>query len=166
VFCKISANGPVKADITTLFYGWQVEDDKYSLRSDLSITAGSRLTKSELTISGNPENIVTGLAKDPNAEFYERRGGKKWSYIAVYGNHSLAGDKLGIAVFFDNDNRITIKETYDSYAVLLKPSEEKIIYYFCAAWEKEPEGIKSKEEFISYLNQTLERLDNPVVVEI
>jgi len=165
VFCKISANGPVKASVTTLFYGWQVENDKYNLTSDLSITAGSRLTKSELSVSGNPQNLVTGLAKDPNAEFFERKGDKTWSYFAVYGNHSLAGDKLGIALFYNNNERISLKETSDSYAVALKPSEGKIIYYFCAAWEKEPEGIKSKEEFISYLEKTLERLDNPIVIQ-
>lgn len=165
VLCRITENGPVKAGITTFFYGWQAGDKKYSLRSDLSITAGSRLTKSELTISGEPENLATGLAKDPNAELIEKKGEKKWSYFAVFGNHSLAGDKLGVAVFYLNENRIDFKETNDSYAVLLKPFAGKIFYYFCAAWEQELRGIKTKKEFISYLNKTLNSLDNPIAVE-
>jgi hypothetical protein len=88
VICKISSNGPVKSSITTYFYGWRVANEKYNLRSDLSITSGSRLTKSELRISGNPANMITGLAKDANGEFLKRRV-IKHGLIFVYGKQSL-----------------------------------------------------------------------------
>ncbi|MGE5859128.1 MAG: DUF4861 domain-containing protein [Ignavibacteria bacterium] len=165
VICKISSNGPVKSSVTTYFYGWQVANEKYNLRSDLSITSGSRLTKSELRISDNPANIITGLAKDANGEFFAKKGDKTWSYIAVYGKQSLAEDNLGIALFYNNIEKIDFKETNDSYVVVLKPNSGKIIYYFCAAWEKEPDGIKTKEEFNSYIDKTLEKLDNPIDVQ-
>ncbi|HSR17120.1 MAG TPA: DUF4861 family protein, partial [Ignavibacteriaceae bacterium] len=150
---------------TTYFYGWQVANEKYNLLSDLSITSGSRLTKSELRISENPANMVTGLAKDANGEFFEKKGDKTWSYFAVYGKQSLAEDNLGIALFYNNREKVEFKETNDSYVVILKPNSGKIIYYFCAAWEKEPEGIKTKEEFNFYIDKTLEKLDNPIAVQ-
>ena len=165
IMCKISSNGPVSSTITTHFFGWQVENGKYNLRSDLSITSGSRLTKSELRISDNPANMITGLAKDVNGEFFEKKGDKTWSYFAVYGKQSLAGDNLGIALFYNNNEKLEFKETNDSYVVVLKPNSGKIIYYFCAAWEKEPEGIKTKEEFKSYIDKTLDKLDNPIAVQ-
>ncbi|HVO74229.1 MAG TPA: DUF4861 domain-containing protein [Ignavibacteriaceae bacterium] len=165
VVCKISANGPVKSAITTYFYGWQIENKKYNLQSDLSIIAGSRLTKSELTVSDNPENLITGFTKDVNCKFFEKKGDRTWSYFALYGKQSLANDNLGIALFYNNNEKTGFKEINDSYAVLLKPDSGKIIYYFCAAWEKEPEGIKTKEEFSSYLDMTLQKLDNPIVIQ-
>jgi len=170
VICVITENGPVKAEVITDFYGWKVGNNKYDLKSILSITAGSRLTKAELLINpddplDNPENLITGLVKSELAEFFENKSGTQWSYIALYGKQSLAEDSLGIALFYNNDELIELKETEDSYAVLLNPVDGKIIYYFCAAWEKEQQGIKSKEEFLSYLNNTMEKLNNPVSVE-
>jgi hypothetical protein len=162
VFCIITENGPIKAEVTTDFYGWKVGNNNYDLKSILSITAGSRLTKTELVINNNPENLVTGLAKNEIAEFIENKS-NKWSYIALYGKQSLAEDNLGIALFYNNDELIELKETNDSYAVLLNPVDGTVKYYFCAAWEKETKGIKSKEEFLSYLNNTLEKLSNPIL---
>jgi hypothetical protein len=165
VICVISENGPVKAEITTSFYGWKVGDNKYDLTSVFSITAGSRLTKVQLHINDLPENLVTGLAKSESAEFFENKSETKWSYIALYGMQSLAEDNLGIALLYSNDELLDLTETDDSYVVLLKPNQGNVSYYFCAAWEKEPDGIKSREEFISYLDNTLKKLDNPVLVK-
>ncbi|RPI68971.1 MAG: DUF4861 domain-containing protein [Ignavibacteriales bacterium] len=165
VICVISKNGPVKAEVTTDFYGWKAGDNKYNLKSLLSITAGSRFTKADIIVNSNPENIVTGLAKDKLAQFFEKKSDSQWSYIALYGNHSLAEDYLGVALFYNNDKLIDSRETDDSHIILLKPYDEKVTYYFCAAWEKEPDGIKNKEEFISYLDSELQKFNNPVLVE-
>ncbi len=165
VICVIAENGPVKAEVKTNFYGWKAGDKKYDLTSHLSITGGSRLTKAELDINDSPENLVTGLAKEEHSEYFEKKSNGEWSYIALYGKQSLADDNLGIALFYNNDELINQKETSDSYAVLLKPVDGQVVYYFCAAWEKEPEGIKNKEEFISYLDKKMEELNNPVNIE-
>jgi hypothetical protein len=53
-----------------------------------------------------------------------------------------------------------------SYIVKLKPENGRVEYYFCAAWEHEPNGIKNRNEFIKYLDDTLELLNNPPVVKI
>ena len=44
VFCVIAANGPVRSDVRAVYYGWNVAGKKYDLISSYSITAGSRLT--------------------------------------------------------------------------------------------------------------------------
>lgn len=165
VICMITENGPVKAEVKTDFYGWTAGNNKYDLTSRLSITAGSRLTKAELMIDNESSDLITGLAKDVKAGFFENKTEHQWSYIALYGNHSLADDYLGVALFYNNDELIKEHKTTDSHTVLLKPAVGKVTYYFCAAWEKEPGGIKSKDEFISYLDITLEKLNNPVVVQ-
>ena len=48
VIVRVTENGPVKSNVKVNYYGWIIEDEKYDLEADLSITAGSRLTKSDL----------------------------------------------------------------------------------------------------------------------
>ena len=167
IFCEIKSKGPIRAEIITNYYGWLVENKKYDLESKLSILAGSRLTKVDLTIK-NAENIVTGLAKHPNSEVLFSSSIGKWNYLALYGNQTLVNeqDKLGIAVFYKTDDKIETSEDQLSYLVKLRPRNNKITYYFTAAWEQEKNGIKTLEEFKKYLDETLIRLENPVTIKI
>ncbi len=52
VECIIAENGPISSDVYTKYYGWQVGKVKYNLFSNLSISAGSRLTKTDLLLTG------------------------------------------------------------------------------------------------------------------
>ncbi|MBN1302470.1 MAG: DUF4861 domain-containing protein [Melioribacteraceae bacterium] len=165
IFCKISQNGPVRSQVKTKYYGWNVGQNKYDLISTLSIAAGSRLTKNELEITGEPENISTGLAKYEGTKFLEGNTESEWSYIGLYGRQTLADDDLGIAVLFRSDDLIELNEDELSHVVKLRPVDGKLTYYFCAAWEKEPDGIKSEEEFINYLIQTADGLSNKIEVK-
>ncbi len=165
VVCKIASDGIIKSGIQTFYKGWMVGSKSYDLTSNLSITAGSRLTKTLLSITGNPNNICTGFAKHSGSTFLKDEINADWGFIASYGKQSLAGDNLGIAVIYKKSNLIKITEDSLSNIVLLKPSKGNVTYYFCAASEMELNGIKSQEEFINYLNNVLLELSNPVIVE-
>ena len=165
VDCAIVANGPLYSQVRTRYFGWKVGSGAYNLVSNLSITAGSRITKNQLKITGDANNLCSGLAKHENTEYLQSdpaQGG--WAYIAIYGQQSLAGDKLGTAVFYNTDDLIEISEDELNYVVVLKPYQNQIIYYFLAAWEQEPEGIKSIEEFKNYLNETIRSMDTPLEI--
>ena len=168
IYCEITENGPIRSQVKTNYFGWLIGDNKYNLESRLSIFAGSRLTKTELTIEGSPENLVTGLAKFEGTNFIKSNSENGWAYIALYGNQTLVNenDKLGIAVFYKSSELIELTEDELSYSVKLKPVNNKVEYYFCAAWEQEPGGIKTEEEFVVFLNETLNQLNNPPVVEL
>jgi len=43
--------------------------------------------------------------------------------------------------------------------LVFKPTTKATSFYFLGAWEQEPNGIKSKEEFVKYLDQKLELLN-------
>jgi len=168
VYFEIPYNGPIKSEIKTSYFGWQVSKIKYDLVSRISITAGSRLTKCKISISENAENIVTGLAKSERTNFFTKDAGDGWAYIALYGNQSLVDseDKLGIAVLYKQSDLIELSEDELSHIIQLKPEQGKFEYYFCAAWEQEPDGITNEEEFIKYLDHTIALLNNPIVVEL
>ena len=166
VYCIIAANGPVRSDVRGMYFGWQVGGKKFNLISDYSITAGSRLTRYHAVIGPNPENLCTGLAKHAQTVFMEspKRKKKGWGYIAVYGKQSLAHDELGIAIFYKASDLVQHREDPVNYLVVLRPRNGVLTYYFAAAWEQEPNGIKNADEFRSYLDDAVREFDVPVEI--
>lgn len=166
VMCAIIANGAVYSQIQTKYFGWKVGAGVYNVVSNLSITAGSRLTKHQVEIDGNPDNLCTGIVKlDSTVLLVSPESNKGWSYLATYGKQSLANDKLGMAVLYRKNDLIETNEDKHSHVVILKPENGRLTYYFLGAWEQEPDGIKTQEEFEAYLNQTMAELNAPVVIE-
>ncbi|AKQ45074.1 rhamnogalacturonyl hydrolase [Rufibacter radiotolerans] len=170
-YSKITQNGDVYSSILTDYYGWQVAGQKLNVHSQLSIHGGTRLTHHQLRIeNGQPQNISTGVIKDKAAKLVSSRGeaGKSYGYIATYGAQTLntPPDNVGIAVFFKPQDLISITEDPLNHVVQLKPSNGQAEYYFLAAWELEPNGIKTEKQFHQYLTQVAEDLANPVLVKV
>ena len=165
VTSEIVLNGNLESLIRTKYFGWKVGAGIFNLNSELSIFAGSRMTKHDLQIEGNPENLCTGIVKHPDAQLIQSEGSENWSYLANYGKQSLAEDQLGMAILFRQKDLIEITEDEYSHVVVLKPDDGKLTYYFLAAWEKELDGIITKEKFVNYLNLTIQKLNNPIKIE-
>lgn len=165
VLCRVSKIGCIKSEIATNYFGWTVGDKKYNVESRFSITAGSRLTKHSVKIDGEPENLVTGLAKYAGTNLTKLNPENGWGYLALYGKQSLSADNLGIAILFKKKDLVELTEDAVSQIVKLKPAKGKLEYYFCAAWEQEPGGIKTQEEFDKYLASVVEELNNPLTIE-
>jgi len=166
VSCEISFNGPLLSEVVTKYNGWLVGENKYDLISKLSISAGSRITNVNLEINENAPNIITGLAKHNNTEFIKSSADGDWQYIALWGKQTLADDNLGIVLFFKKSDLIKQSEDEINYFVSLKPVNNNVNYAFAAAWEKEPNGIKSQEDFIKYINNEITKLNNPLSADI
>jgi hypothetical protein len=166
VACSIIANGAVQSQIQTKYFGWKVGAGVCHVVSNLSITAGSRLTKHAVEISGNAENLCTGIVKlDSTKLLSSPAASEGWAYLATYGKQSLANDNLGMAVLYRKNDLIEMSEDQHSHVVVLKPENGRLTYYFLAAWEQEPNGIKTAEEFEAYLNQAVAELNAPLVIE-
>jgi hypothetical protein len=165
VTCQILSNGSIYSQIQTRYYGWKVGEERYNLTSDLSIIAGSRLTKNSLLINGEAPNLCTGIVKLENADFIQSAdSSSNWSYIATYGKQSLANDNLGMAVLFQKKDFQQLTEDSLSHVVVLKPTQGKLDYYLLAAWEQEPNGIKNKADFTDYLNTVVQNFNHPLIV--
>jgi hypothetical protein len=165
--CGIVENGVVYSSIHTNYYGWDTGSSKTNLSSRLSIHGGTRVTQQMIDLSEELDNICSGLIKDSKATLFKKESdAQSLGYIATYGNQSLNNDNLGIAVLFSANNFQQFTEDEFSHIVKLKPVENKLTYYFVAAWEGEPGGIKTAEEFKSYLEQIAATLAAPVRVEV
>lgn len=161
--CRIVANGVIQSIVKTNYSGWQINDQKYNLTSLLTINAGSRLTRCDLIMDKNPDNLCTGIVKHDSAVVItsgEIAG--EWQYVATYGRQSLNNDNLGMAVLYKKSDMNQLAEDKHSYVVVLKPTNGSLSYYYLAAWQAEPDGVLNKEEFIKYLEDTVAELNNPI----
>lgn len=167
VTSRITENGDVYSSVLTNYYGWNTGKAKTDLTSRLTIHAGTRATHNLLDVSNEVDNLCTGLIKDAKGKLFSKEGDdSNYGYIATYGKQSLNKDNLGIAVLFKRSDLIELTGDQYSHIVKLKPSNGKLDYYFVAAWEGEPEGIKTEEQFIAYLDKLARELANPVQVEV
>ncbi len=167
ISCTIVANGPIQSQIRTDYYGWQVGGQKYNLVCWLTINAGSRMTHCMLQISGEPPNLCTGIVKSDSVSVFRTQDNSgTWQYLASYGLQSLANDRLGMAIQYRKGD--LLENTVDALnqVLVLKPQDGLVNYYFLAAWEKESGGIVTPEQFVQYLDQTLKRLDTPVIITL
>jgi hypothetical protein len=89
-----------------------------------------------------------------------------WNYMATWGKQSLSDDMLGMAIIYNTKYFKEITEDNESHVILFKPKNNELEYYFLGAWEQEPGGIKSKKEFLKYLDQFVKQLNNPPVIEL
>jgi hypothetical protein len=164
---RITENGNLYSSINTNYYGWKVGDKKHDIASRLTIHAGTRLTRHLVSASNSPENLCTGIIKDSKARLITNKGSQNgWAYIATYGPQSLNNDKLGCAVIFRTKDLIELTADELSHVVSLKPDQGKLEYYFLAAWELEPGGITNEQQFVKYLDKTIQELSAPVKVKL
>ncbi|MFB0516554.1 MAG: DUF4861 domain-containing protein [Candidatus Neomarinimicrobiota bacterium] len=165
ITCAIIATGPVQSIIRTSYYGWQAAGGRYDLVSELSIAAGSRLTRHEVTIVPNPDNLCTGIVKHPGAKVItEPDSGSEWTYLGTFGRQSLADDNLGMAIIFRRQDLLELTEDEHNLVVVLRPAAGKLTYYFLATWEQEPDGIRAEGEFIEYLDRLKREKSGPLEV--
>jgi len=149
-----------KSVVDVKYYGWKTLSDKIDLTSTLSIEPDQRYTKHSIQSSKEIGGICTGIVNHKVEFFKKESDNKKWAYIATYGVQSLVPDKLGMAIFYQtNDVESMIEASFD-YLLIFKPTTSKITFYFLGAWEQEKDGIKTREEFISYLNGKLDELNS------
>lgn len=167
---KIIENGPLRSALSIDYKNWKINNTQTDLHALFSMNAGSRLVKTELTLSENLPNIAVGVVKHKETELILGNTdipGDAYSYIASWGKQSLNGDHLGMAVFFRNKDLNKTTQDKSSYIAVLEPIRGDLDYYFAAAWEGEHgAGIKTKEAFIEYLEQEAEMLTQKTRVNL
>ncbi|GEM_PF-2290988 len=100
IHCRIAAAGPLLSRIHTDYFRWKAGNLSVNLHSDLSITAGSRMTRHLVNIKGALDNLCTGLLKLPDTELIPPPADGEWCWLATWGVQSLNNDLLGMAIFF------------------------------------------------------------------
>lgn len=172
---SIVGDGPLQSHIRINHQGWQIAEQTHNLVSNLTINAGSRLTKNSITITGKPENLVTGIVKHQTATLlYSPKNNGEWAYMATFGKQSYVDDELGMAIFYKKSSLVTLTEDEHSYLLVMKPQHvaqlvmkpqhSTLDYYFSATWAKDTDAITTEDAFTAYLAHELKKLNNPVKI--
>ncbi|MBD5779131.1 glycoside hydrolase family 88 protein [Pelagicoccus sp. NFK12] len=166
----IKENAHLQSSFNIKYKGWEIAGKKVDLDATLSMQAGSHLVHVDLEYSEVPGPIAIGLVKHAGTELIE--GDRDisnfgaWTYIASWGKQSLNDDYLGMAVFFRKGSLEKITQDDSNYVAVVETGNTGYDYYFCSTWEKEPNGIGSKEAFVAYLDRQMEKLTLPVRREV
>ncbi len=147
------------SSINISYHGWTTNKIVTDLAADISIESGSRLTHVTLDRSTLFEGLCTGIVKHDVAVISSDSIDSAWSYIATFGIQSLVPDELGMVLFYRNDQVASLVDGNDDHLVVFKKNVQVVDYYFAASWVQEPEGIGSKEAFVTYINEVLTDLN-------
>lgn len=158
-FAKVE-NDLNKSTVTVNYNGWKTADDKIDFKSVLTISPDQRYTKHTIQASKEIEGICTGIVKHGVNYFSKVSTNKKWGYIATYGVQTLVPDQLGMAIFYEIETVKEVTGWEHDYLLLFKPSIKEISFYLLGAWEQEKDGIKSEADFLGYLDEKLNELNN------
>jgi hypothetical protein len=146
--------------VKVYYYGWKTASDTIDFTSELIINSEQRYTKHTIHPSKGITGICTGIVKQKNTECLKKGSqNKKWAYIATYGAQSLVPDQLGMAIFYQTNTIENLIDAEFDYLLVFKPRTKPTSFYFLGAWEQEKNGIKSKAEFVEYLNEKLALLN-------
>ncbi|MES1195455.1 MAG: DUF4861 domain-containing protein [Steroidobacter sp.] len=168
----IVANGDLYSAFNIQYGHWRLNDNVYDLSAMVSMRANSRLAHTQVRINAGSENTASmpgmaiGVVKHPDTKLIQSDPDSKleWAYAASWGKQSRIGpdEYLGVGVIFHRTQRIKQTEDSSSYVSVMDSGNGVIDYYFFAAWDKEPGGIKSEAEFKTWLDLEVQRLSSPL----
>lgn len=167
VECYVQEDGKIRSQIMTTFYGWDVTNSKFNLKSLVSIDAGSRASRMELLADAGANNLTTGFIKDKNAELFksDNKDGD-WAYIASFGKQSMYGDLMGLAVFYRKAQLKEITKDTMNHLLVLTPNDGYVEYYFMPTWEYDWEPVVTMTDFQRCIDEVLNRLNNNIEITI
>jgi unsaturated rhamnogalacturonyl hydrolase len=156
----VPVTGPLFAKFVIDYDDWNTGSSVTDLTAGLSMTAGSRFVNVDLTMSNPLKEVAVGIVRHPNTKLL--RGDtdvpfRTWTYVASWGNQSLFGDGLGMAVLFRRTNLIEQTQDEHNYVTLLGPRDDSLEYAFAASWAGEENGASTAEEFRLALEREIER---------
>jgi hypothetical protein len=153
ISCSVE-NERKSSKVNVNYSGWEINNIKTDVQTTLEIEEGSYLTQYSIELAGELPNLATGIIKLPATEtavYTDLKPG--WSCFVTFGKQSLENDRLGMCIFFKTNQLVQLTEDKNSHVIVLKPDNNKLTYYFGAAWEQDASGVKLMEDFKELLKK-------------
>lgn len=127
--------------------------------ADYSIASASPLTRIAVKATGDLP-LATGIVMHDGAELLQSDASENdsWRYVGTWGDQQSENkDGLGMALFYRAEQASYGGLANSTHFVSFSGVEFE--YAFLAAWELDPQGIKSKEAFTALLDKELQALE-------
>src|SRR5690606_28382127 len=110
---------------------WKVDNKTLTVNADFAMTGGSRKVHTRLALSEELPNLAIGLVKHPGTELVQGSKeitGKAFTYLGSWGQQSLAGDALGMAVLFRRGALLSEEADAQNYVAVVEPAGASFEY--------------------------------------
>ena len=159
---------PISA--TALVQSTGFADGQATLQARYRISLGSPLTLVDARlsdeISDKPPTMAAGLVHHQGMTVLTSApDAGDWRYVATWGRQSLAGDDLGIALFYQDSFASGPSDDGQSLFITFK-DPQKIVYLFGATWVQDGSGVKTQADFQAWLDATVDELAHPAIVTV
>ena len=163
---KVLDNGPLRSTFQLTFDSWNAGGIKVTAVKTISIDAGSQLNRIENVYSfddNNPLEVVVGIIrreKPGMIALNEQQG------IMGYWEPSFDKDgTTGVGSILTTSVSTMWVNKEQILAKTIIKTNEPIVYYSGAAWDKAGKITNSKQWF-DYLNNFQQQINNPLIVNI
>jgi len=179
---KVLTEGPIRAVFTLKYQGWVVDGETFDITEKISIWKGKYGYKSNITLSGSNQKIVTGivninLRKDT---LYTVKPNKDRIIIYTFDKQTEVNDNLGMALILKTDELKAVDKAPNmgsgksidgnspishTYYAELQDERNKVSFCFFAGWEQTNKDFKTQKGFEEMLVNEANKLANPIVIE-
>ena len=177
----IGASGDIKASYRMVYSGFEYEGTEYELCWDISMTAGQRYMKHNITVSGGKKlpmiAALTNHSGDENVvELHDLGGETKIDMFATFGEQvhpdisaeraTYRDELMGMALLWNRADAVAATQGKPEYRAVFKPTDS-LEYYSLATYNREhgSEVIRNDLQFKSYLDDLTYKFSNPVIVK-
>lgn len=166
---KTLATGPIRTIFELTYAPWTANGATVREKKRISLDAGSQLTRYEVTLESSAPlpNCTAGITLHEKAGVTSGNDSEGWfSYW-----EPLDDSELGTGIVAESKNVIshldyrTAKKDLSQLYVMLKPVNNKVVYYAGYGWKKAGR-FNNAADWNNYLKSFAERLGSPLEVKI
>ncbi|MGD8238060.1 MAG: DUF4861 family protein [Armatimonadota bacterium] len=166
---RVVARGPVRAVVEVTYGRWPAghAGREADVTSRFTIWANHRWTEHRLVVEGLKDfRPTTGIVKiDGTGQPVRAVRGK--GYLGTWGPQSDHGDDLGLGIVYRTSDLAMSAEDESNHLLVFKGiGTRPVVWWFLAAWEKEPDAVTTLPAFASMLQRLEARLTAPAQTTI
>jgi hypothetical protein len=170
---QVLYEGPLQAAFKLDFKNWDVVHSKKNGSETISITKGNFFYRNDISVAlTNTQYLLSGIANFGIAQVVYRKHNAYLSSVSTYGKQADGtSTNLGLAIMFRTDEYAENKTSDTTTAipntsyVALKPTEKKPICFF-ACWQQTDPRFATQTGFENYLQETADKLANPIQIKM
>jgi len=162
---RMIQDGPAATEAELLLFGAQLGRTKCDIRWRMAYFAGGRTIRHEVEMSRSDH----GLAFVMNADGLKKEqptGKQNWMRVSSFGPSNVAGNAggaLGLGLLANGRTaKGFVKNPTDVIGVAFDGASKHLAFYTVAAWDQEPGGLRTAQDFQNYLDDLAVRIDTPI----
>jgi hypothetical protein len=162
---RIVKDGPAATECEILLLGARIGRETFDLRWRIRHYAGTRVLRHDVNVSRGGHGLAFAISAS-GVRKESPSGQLGWLRASSFGPTNVTGGKggslgLGIVANARTANGF-VKNPADAIGVGFDSSARNVTFYTVAAWDQEPAGLRSAQDFVKEIDQLATRLETPI----